>query len=346
MRTPLQIVTTAPAIIPAPGPNLQAHSAASLPAFTVFGLLVQQQKKPDTQRAYRDNVRRFFADLYGSDPKADPDPKLVRCFLALPPAEIAFQLARQSQMLVDLGRSAATVNLRLSAVRALIDLAHKFRNPDGSLMCATDSKNLVKSMKAEAYRDTRGPGMANVHKLLALPDRTTLIGRRDFALLWLLADNGLRRFEICGLQVQHFEMGGRRLSILGKRRDSREWVTLDQDTLDAIQEYLAAAGHRDGALFRNCAVRASVKGMALREDGLDDIMRRYGKQIGLPNLSCHKFRHFAITALLDATGGDMRRVQKFSRHKNLNILGIYDDNREDHQGALSVMLGDLLRGYK
>lgn len=34
-----------------------------------------------------------------------------------------------------------------------------------------------------------------------------------------------------------------------------------------------------------------------------------------------------VIALLDATNGNFRAVQKLSRHKNIQVLGIYDDNR-------------------
>jgi hypothetical protein len=43
-----------------------------------------------------------------------------------------------------------------------------------------------------------------------------------------------------------------------------------------------------------------------------------------------------------ATGGDVRRVQKLSRHANLNTLMIYDDNRLNVQGDISAMLADMV----
>ena len=49
-----------------------------------------------------------------------------------------------------------------------------------------------------------------------------------------------------------------------------------------------------------------------------------------------------ITAALEATGGDVRKVQKLSRHANLNTLMIYDDNRQDVQGEISDLLADLV----
>jgi integrase/recombinase XerC len=59
-------------------------------------------------------------------------------------------------------------------------------------------------------------------------------------------------------------------------------------------------------------------------------------------MSPHRIRHSAITAALDATGGDARKVQKLSRHKNLNTLMIYDDNRRQHQAEVTGILAELV----
>jgi integrase/recombinase XerC len=55
-------------------------------------------------------------------------------------------------------------------------------------------------------------------------------------------------------------------------------------------------------------------------------------------MSPYRIRHSAITAGLDATAGDVRKVQKLSRHRNLNTLMIYDDNRSRDQEDVTEML--------
>jgi len=52
----------------------------------------------------------------------------------------------------------------------------------------------------------------------------------------------------------------------------------------------------------------------------------------------HGLRHAAITHALDVTGGDVRRVQKFSRHRDLRTLTVYDDNRQDIAGQVAAMV--------
>ena len=59
-------------------------------------------------------------------------------------------------------------------------------------------------------------------------------------------------------------------------------------------------------------------------------------------LSPHRIRHSGITAALDATGGDVRRVQKLSPHAKLDTLMIYDDNRTNHQRDLTELLSGMV----
>ena len=58
-------------------------------------------------------------------------------------------------------------------------------------------------------------------------------------------------------------------------------------------------------------------------------------------MSPHRIRHSAITAALDATDGDVRKVQILSRHRNLNTLMIYDDNQGRDQQDLTEMLDSM-----
>jgi integrase/recombinase XerC len=69
-------------------------------------------------------------------------------------------------------------------------------------------------------------------------------------------------------------------------------------------------------------------GHRLIGDGIPKIVVCHSEKAGIKKqMSPHRIRHSAITAALDATDGDMRKIQKLSRYRNLNTLMIYDDNR-------------------
>jgi integrase/recombinase XerC len=63
------------------------------------------------------------------------------------------------------------------------------------------------------------------------------------------------------------------------------------------------------------------------------MVRALGIGVGL-SVRPHGLRHAAITAALDLTG-DLRAVQRFSRHKDVRTLTVYDDNRQDLGGDVA-----------
>jgi len=298
-------------------------------------LLLQDKRSPATRRAYKADLHDFFG--------GDPSQAEVRAFVGQAVPRLAERLILYREEMRVRGLAPATINRRLAAVRSLLKISHRLG------LAQTDGRNLVDGEKSKSYRDTRGTDMDNLKRLLALPDRTTLRGKRDYALLRLLCDNALRRAEVCALDVGDFQPTERRLAITGKGRGEKEWVTLHPTSAAATALYLAASGSADGSprtegpLFLTCDHRPQLAGTRLTPGGLYAVVGTYGKRIGLA-LTPHKLRHSAITAALNATGGDVRRVQRLSRHVKLETLTIYDDNRADHQGEITTILGDLLDG--
>jgi integrase/recombinase XerC len=294
-------------------------------------LLLADKRSPATRRAYAGDLRHFFG--------ADPDPPTVRAFVSLSAPEIALRLSTYKGELLAAGAAEATVNRRLSAIRSLLKFCHRLG------FAQSDGRGLVDNERSRGYRDTRGIDAGQLRRLLKLPGTQDLAGLRDTALLRLLAENAFRRGEVWKLDVEDFRPGEKRLLVLGKGRGTeKEPITLSAVTVRAIEAYLGEAGHREGPLFCNLDRRPDSRGGRLSPDGLYKLVRRYGARIGVPQLSPHRIRHSAITAALEATGGDVRKVQQLSRHKKLETVTIYDDHRKDHQGQVTGILSELLGG--
>ena len=68
------------------------------------------------------------------------------------------------------------------------------------------------------------------------------------------------------------------------------------------------------------------------------IVRRLGEEAGIPHLRPHGLRHTAITQALELTRGDIRAVQRFSRHKDPRTVVLYDDAREDKAGEVAKLV--------
>lgn len=290
-------------------------------------LLLADKRSANTRRAYATALKVFF--------NGDPRPEAVRAFVTEAPAMIAFRLACFKTRMLQAGLSEATINLRLAAVRALLKVCHRIG------FAQTDGRGLVDSERVQSYRDTRGVDLETLKRLINCPAREGLKGLRDRAILRLLAENGLRRAELCALDIT--DLDHRELSILGKGRGSQqERITLSAPCAEAIARYLEAAGHSAGALFRNISPDSGKRGDRLSPGGLFQIVRGYGRQIGHPKLAPHKIRHSCLTAALEMTNGDVTAVQRLSRHLDVRTLMIYDDRRKDRQGELTQGLAALL----
>lgn len=221
----------------------------------------------------------------------------------------------------DQGLASATIARRLAALKSLSKVAR--------MIGATDWAIEVTPPKITAYRDTAGPGHDNVAKMIEATDST-----RDRAILRFLYDLGLRRGEVVSLDYEHLDLVGHRVSIMGKGRTEREWLTLPKKTQEALAAWLKTRGLAAGPLFTNPGkTRLSGRSVAT-------IVAKAGKRIGVANVRPHGLRHSAITRALDLTDGDVRKAARFSRHKDIRVLTRYDDNRADIAGDIAAQLAD------
>ena len=300
----------------------------------VLSLLLADRRSENTRRAYRHDIEAFFVSVY----ETPASPERVRHFLSLNTPQMALLLLRYKARLLAASRSEATVNRRMAALMSLVRLARRVGATDANPADSLDAEKVV------SYRDTRGVGAEEARRLLRQPDRSTLKGKRDFALLLLLLENALRRAEICGLKREDYAPDQKAIWIYGKGRGTqRERITLSANSVSAIETYLLAADlseERSTPLFIN--VSPSAHGRGLTTDGLYKIVKDIAEKAGLTGrLSPHRLRHTAITLALDASSGDVRRVQQLSRHARLETLQRYDDNRNDLQGEVTRMLSGL-----
>lgn len=239
----------------------------------------------------------------------------------------ALALAYKSH-LVNRKLAAATVNRRLAALRSLVKLARTLGFVPWTLE--------VESVKAEAYRDTRGPGRGSVRRMLERLDaRLDAKGRRDRALIRLLFDLALRRGEVVSLDVEHVDLEGGTVAVLGKGRTGRVKMTLPAATKAALSGWLEVRGTDAGALF--VSLDRASRGHRLTGRAVYQIVRELGEDLDL-RVRPHGLRHAAITEALELTGGNVRAVQRFSRHRDLRVLTVYDDNRSDLAGEVASLV--------
>lgn len=285
------------------------------------------KRSPHTRRVYQKDIQNFLADL-GTE---------LGKFLTLD-RHGAFELvSRYKGELIQKGLKSATINRRLAAIKSLVCFAYNCGHCEFML-------ESVKGEKLCAYRDTTGIDPETFKRVLGGIDRTSLKGIRDYALLLLLWSNALRRSEVSKANIGDFDQKSKTLRIFGKGRGNQsEIISLGKATVTAIEAWLSARGEHDPDKSLFCSVNAGYRDGRLCTQSIYDIVKSRCQSAGISKvMSPHRIRHSSITAALEATGGDVRRVQKLSRHSSLNTLLIYDDNRKNHQGEVTDLLDGLV----
>lgn len=300
----------------------------------VLTQLLDDKRSENTRRAYNKDLKDFFRFLGGAEPSAD----LVSEFLALERFQAkALVLAYKSHLVQEKKLKEATINRRLAAIKALVNFAFQINKCDYTL-------SDIRGEKVVPYRDTTGVSKELFRRMLAVPNRENLKGKRDYAILRLLWDNALRRSEVVGADIRDLDADRRSLLILGKGQGtSKQAVTLSGPTVEGIVDWLQARRELDVRQPLFIALDRASYGHRLTGTAIYKLVEAVATEAGISKkLSPHRIRHSVITEALDATGGDVRKVQKLSRHVNLNTLMIYDDNRLNVQGELSDLLADLV----
>lgn len=191
-----------------------------------------------------------------------------------------------------------------------------------------DITHNVKSFQQSQKHRVEGLNEEEVQRLCEylqqLPDsfRTT----RLRALIALLLLQGLRQIEICRLDVSDVDLASKRLYVLGKGRDDKEPIYLHPQTVKALRAYLNASKVKDGALFTS--LWGHTKGNHLTTRGLRLIVKNLLHEVEVEK-TVHGFRHYFTTRLIQQMPGELIAVSRFTRHKSLEVLQVYNDSLAD-----------------
>lgn len=297
----------------------------------ILSQLLADKRSANTRRAYQADLTDFFKVAFDRDATQE----VMTAFLQLPRREAIDHVLKYRSSLLLRGMKEATLNRRLAAIKSLVNYARRIGKCEFTL-------EDIAGEKVTPYRDTSGLSVAEIKQILSVPKLDSLKGVRDYAILKLLWANALRRNEVASCNVGDFDADNCTLSILGKGRGSqKELVTLSPAVVTAIKNWLALSGGAfDDPLFSS--VSNNKLGSRLTGSAIYELVSETAKAAGITKkMSPHRMRHSAITAALDATNGNVREVQKLSRHKVMQTLMIYDDNRENAQGKITNLLSDL-----
>lgn len=185
-----------------------------------------------------------------------------------------------------------------------------------------------------------------VKAVLADIDRTTLQGKRDYAMLVLMVTGGLRTVEVERADIGDMQTLGDStvLYIQGKGRDEKtEYVKLDAHVEAAIRDYLKARGEAkpDAPLFASTSNNNRGKRMTTR--AISGIAKAHMLEAGYNSdkLTAHSLRHTAVTLSLLA-GQPLEEVQQFARHANISTTMIYNHALDKAKNGCSAAIANAI----
>lgn len=144
---------------------------------------------------------------------------------------------------------------------------------------------------------------------------------RDYCMITLFLNCGLRRAELVGINLQDISYTEHTLLVRGKGNKERV-LYLNDACQQAITEYLKVRPV-DGVQDKNALFLSHLK-QRISLQGVHYIIKEYLKKIdGGENMTVHKLRHTAATLMYQKGGVDLRVLQNILGHENLGTTEIY-----------------------
>ena len=160
----------------------------------------------------------------------------------------------------------------------------------------------------------------------SLPDEPKT--KRLKAIFSLLIYQGLRQVEITRLDVTDLDLRAGKAFVLGKGRDDKEPIALHPYTVEALKAYLGAYNKKSGAVFTSESHNRTGERLTTRS--IRKIVKGVLDQLDIQN-STHGFRHYFTTNLIKNYKGDLLTVAHYTRHRNLEMLQVYNDQLNAEQ---------------
>ena len=207
-----------------------------------------------------------------------------------------------------------TINMRLQTLRQffdfLVDEGYLRENPVTRVTKLNDPDSLVVALSPDQIR-----------RMLAVPDKKTFTGFRDYTIMLLLLDTGLRLSEVSGLLIGegHINFSEGWMKVLGKGARERT-VPLQGKLKKTLKTYLAHRGQDLDHEF--CFV--TIDNQPLSNRTIQDRMKLISRKAGITDIrtSPHIWRHtFARLYILN--GGDPFSLKKILGHKSWEMVHRY-----------------------
>jgi integrase/recombinase XerD len=257
---------------------------------------------PTTVRRYMNFARRFLADRAsrtGSETGAE----------GLTSSEVnAYMLDFSTRLIVESAKREAA---DLRALLRYLYLAGRLEADLGTAMPP------VAVWRGQSLPRTMRP--AEVDALIASCDRSSRSGRRDRAVLMLMARLGLRAGEVAAMQLEDVDWRAGEITVRGKAR-RKDRLPLPSEVGEAIVEYLTDG--RPSCTDRHLILTLYAPFRPIHPSSITNIVYRACARSGLTRVGGHRLRHALATEML-RQGGDLLEIAQVLRQSDLSTTAGY-----------------------
>ena len=233
--------------------------------------------------------------------------------------------------------SASTVNVRLSAIRKLVGEAQR----NGILDAEQAAKMTdVPNLRQQGTRLGNWLTRDQAKELLAVPDRSTIKGKRDYCILALLVGCALRRKELSRLTLDDIQLRESRwviVDLVGKGGRVRT-VAIPVWVKNAIDAWQTAGKIEKGRLLRPLSKSGRILGEELGDWAIWSVVEASAKEIGIEHFGAHDLRR-TCAKLCRKNGGDLEQIKFLLGHSSIQTTERYLGSEQDLAVAVNDNLG-------
>ncbi len=239
--------------------------------------------------------------------------------------------------MIEKGLSPSTINVRLAAVRKLVSEARR----NGILNGEEAAKMAdVPNVRLQGRRMGNWLTRDQTKELLAVPNRSTLKGKRDYCILALLVGCALRRRELASLDVEEIQLREGRWVIADLRGKGGRvrTVAIPVWVKQAVNAWMTAAAVEEGKLLRSMTRAGKVKRDHLNDGAIWSVVEASAKEIGIEHFGAHDLRR-TCAKLCRKNGGDLEQIKFLLGHSSIQTTERYLGSEQDIAVAVNDNLG-------
>jgi site-specific recombinase XerD len=187
-------------------------------------------------------------------------------------------------------------------------------------------------------------------RLIESIDRSTDIGKRNYAIINLMLRCGLRKAELLSITIGDIVQIGIEFGINIRRKGDyqKRLVPITSCLFDIIENYITTRSNisSEDPLF--ICYANNRKHIALKGPTVYSLVKKAFERIGLTGseYTSHSLRHTAINLALDAPGSDLQTAMVFANHKSIAVTQLYLKGRQrrlQQQNTLGKKMDELLK---